>query len=33
LLVEPNPKPTHKLSTYWLFFTQWASQAMAWWAV
>jgi len=33
LLVEPNPNPTHKLSTYWLFFTQWASQAMAWWAV
>jgi aminopeptidase N len=33
LVVEPNPKPTHKLSTYWLFLTQWASQAMAWWAV
>ncbi len=33
LLIEPNPKPTHKLSTYWLFLTQWASQAMAWWAV
>jgi len=33
LLVEPNPKPTRKLSTYWLFLTQWASQAMAWWAV
>jgi len=33
LLVEPNPNPTHKLSTYWLFFTQWASQAMALWAV
>jgi len=33
LLVEPNPKPTHKLSTYWLFLTQWMSQAMAWWAV
>jgi hypothetical protein len=31
LLVEPNPKPTHKLSTYWLFLTQWTSQAMAWW--
>ena len=33
LVVEPNPKPTHKLSTYWLFVTQWMSQAMAWWAV
>jgi len=32
-LVEPNPKPTHKLSMYWLFVTQWISQAMAWWAV
>jgi hypothetical protein len=31
LVVEPNSKPTHKLSTYWLFVTQWASQAMAWW--
>jgi hypothetical protein len=32
-VVEPNPKPTYKLSTYWLFITQWVSQAMAWWAV
>jgi hypothetical protein len=32
-LVEANLKPTHKLSTYWLFVTQWISQAMAWWAV
>jgi hypothetical protein len=32
-VVGPNPKPTHKLSTYWLFVTQWMSQAMAWWAV
>ena len=31
--VEANPKPTHKLSTYWLFLTQWMSQALAWWAV
>jgi len=31
--VKPNPKPTYKLSTYWLFVTQWASQAIAWWAV
>jgi Peptidase family M1 domain len=33
LLVEPNPRPTHKISTYWLFVTQWVGQAMAWWAV
>jgi hypothetical protein len=32
-VVEPNPKATHKLSTYWLFVTQWIGQAMAWWAV
>jgi hypothetical protein len=32
-VVDPNPKATHKLSTYWLFVTQWMSQAMAWWAV
>ncbi len=32
-VVKPNPKPTYKLSTYWLFVTQWVSQAMAWWAV
>ena len=32
-VVEPNPKPTHKISTYWLFVTQCVSQAMAWWAV
>jgi hypothetical protein len=32
-LVEPNTRPTHKLSMYWLFVTQWISQAMAWWAV
>jgi hypothetical protein len=32
-VVEPDPKPTHKLSTYWLFVTQWMSQAIAWWAV
>ena len=32
-LAEPNPKPTQKLSTYWLFATQWVSQALAWWAV
>jgi hypothetical protein len=32
-VVEANPKPTHKLSTYWLFVTQWLGQALAWWAV
>jgi len=32
-VVEANPKPTHKISTYWLFVTQWISQALAWWAV
>ncbi len=32
-VVEANPKPTHKLSTYWLFVTQWIGQALAWWAV
>jgi Peptidase family M1 domain len=26
-------QPTYKLSTYWLFLTQWVSQALAWWAV
>jgi len=31
--VEPKSKPTNKLSTYWLFITQWLGQAMAWWAV
>ena len=33
LVVEPKSKPTNKLSTYWLFVTQWIGQAMAWWAV
>ena len=32
-VVDPNPKPTYKLSTYWLFVSQWVGQAMAWWAV
>lgn len=30
---EPDPKPTRKLSNYWLFITQWMGQALAWWAV
>jgi len=32
-VAEPNPRATRKLSTYWLFLTQWLAQAMAWWAV
>jgi aminopeptidase N len=32
-LVEAQPKPAFKLSTYWLFLTQLASQFLAWWAV
>jgi hypothetical protein len=32
-VVEGNGKATIKLSTYWLFATQWVSQALAWWAV
>jgi hypothetical protein len=32
-VADANPKPTHKLSNYWLFVTQWVSQALAWWAV
>ena len=32
-VVEPNPRPTRKVSTYWVFITQWLGQAMAWWAV
>ena len=30
---EANGKPTLKVSNYWLFVTQWVSQALAWWAV
>jgi len=33
LIAEPKSKPTNKLSTYWLFITQWLGQTMAWWAV
>jgi Peptidase family M1 domain len=32
-LAEANPKPTYKLSNYWLFVTQCVSQMLAWWAV
>jgi hypothetical protein len=31
--VEANDKPTVKVSNYWLFVSQWLSQALAWWAV
>jgi len=30
---EANGKPARKVSNYWLFTTQWLSQALAWWAV
>jgi hypothetical protein len=30
---KPNPKATLKISTYWLFVTQWLGQALAWWGV
>ena len=32
-VVEENSKPANKLSNYWRFVTQWAGQAMAWWAI
>ena len=32
-VVEANTKPTYKLSTYWMFLTQFMSQVLAWWAV
>jgi len=30
---ETNGKPARKVSNYWVFLTQWVSQALAWWAV
>ena len=30
---EPSAKAAVKVSNYWLFVTQWISQALAWWAV
>ena len=30
---ELNGKPAHKLANYWLFITQFLSQAAGWWAV
>ena len=32
-VVKANGKPTYKISNYWLFLTQWAGQALAWWGV
>jgi Peptidase family M1 domain len=32
-IAEGNGKPAHKLSNYWLFVTQFFSQALTWWAV
>jgi peptidase M1-like protein len=32
-LVKTNGKATYKISNYWLFLTQWAGQALAWWGV
>jgi Peptidase family M1 domain len=32
-VVDANAKPAHKLSTYWLFVSQWVGQALSWWAV
>ncbi len=32
-MAEANRKPARKVSNYWLFATQWLSQALAWWAV
>jgi hypothetical protein len=32
-VVKANTRPTYKVSNYWLFLTQLASQILAWWAV
>jgi len=32
-VVKANTRPTYKLSNYWLFLNQLASQVLAWWAV
>jgi hypothetical protein len=32
-VVEANGKPAHKIANYWLFITQFLSQALGWWAV
>jgi len=31
--VEPNAKPARKLENYFMFMSQWVSQALAWWGV
>ena len=31
--VEANPKPARKLENYFMFLSQWVSQALAWWGV
>ncbi len=31
--VDANPKPARKLENYFMFLSQWFSQALAWWAV
>jgi hypothetical protein len=33
LLTEANAKPARKIENYWMFISQWVSQALAWWAV
>jgi hypothetical protein len=30
---QANAKAAHKLANYWMFATQWVSQALAWWGV
>ncbi len=30
---KPNPAAARKLGNYWMFVTEWASQALAWWGV
>jgi Peptidase family M1 domain len=32
-LTEANVKPARKIENYWMFISQWVSQALAWWAV
>ena len=32
-VVQADTKPTNKISTYWVFVTQWFAQALTWWAV
>jgi hypothetical protein len=32
-MAEPDPRPARKLENYFMFLSQWASQALAWWAI